>query len=130
MTAGMNELPMKLVAHSTAMSNTIRRVAGSIGTAFLITIMTRQSSFHMADYENQVTTTNSFIQNKVASLSRVFGGGESGYMKFILMLYSEGMKPSTIKGINDAFVVATVLAGIALLLTFFLPSKKKEIAKT
>ncbi|KMY55106.1 MFS transporter [Bacillus sp. FJAT-27231] len=129
MTAGMNVLPMKLIAHGTAMSNTIRQVAGSIGTAFLVTIMTRQSSFHMADYENQVTTTNSFIQNKVAALSQAFGGGESGYMKSILTLYSEGMKLSTIKGINDAFVVATVLAGIALLLAFFLPSKKKGIAK-
>ncbi|RJS60066.1 DHA2 family efflux MFS transporter permease subunit [Bacillus sp. PK3_68] len=125
MTAGMNVLPMKLIAHGTAMSNTIRQVAGSIGTAFLVTIMTRQSTFHMADYENQVTTTNSFIQDKINSLSQAFGGGESGHMMSIMSLYSEGMKLSTIKGINDAFVVATILAAIAFILSFFLPSKKK-----
>lgn len=39
-TAGLNELPNKWIPHGTAMNNTMRQVAGSIGTAMLITIMT------------------------------------------------------------------------------------------
>jgi MFS family permease len=39
MTASLNILPNRLLAHGTAMSNTMRLIAGSIGTAFLITIM-------------------------------------------------------------------------------------------
>lgn len=39
-TAGLNQLPEHLIPHGTAMSNTIRQVAGSIGTALLVTIMT------------------------------------------------------------------------------------------
>jgi MFS family permease len=39
MTAALNILPNRLLAHGTAMSNTMRLVAGSIGTALLITIM-------------------------------------------------------------------------------------------
>lgn len=39
MTASLNILPRRLLAHGTAMSNTMRQIAGSIGTALLITIM-------------------------------------------------------------------------------------------
>ncbi|QQE80097.1 DHA2 family efflux MFS transporter permease subunit [Alicyclobacillus sp. SO9] len=39
-TAGLNQLPHRLIAHGTAMSNTMRQVAASIGTAILVTIMT------------------------------------------------------------------------------------------
>lgn len=39
MTASMNILPHHLLAHGTAMSNTMRQMAGAIGTAFLISIM-------------------------------------------------------------------------------------------
>lgn len=39
-TAGLNQLPDRLIPHGSAMTNTMRQVAASIGTAILITIMT------------------------------------------------------------------------------------------
>ncbi|WP_226579557.1 DHA2 family efflux MFS transporter permease subunit [Halobacillus litoralis] len=39
-TAGLNQLPKKLIPHGAAMSNTMRMVAASVGTAVLVTIMT------------------------------------------------------------------------------------------
>jgi len=39
-TAGLNQLPRKLIPHGSAMTNTMRQVAASIGTAILITVMT------------------------------------------------------------------------------------------
>lgn len=39
-TAGINTLPTRLIPHGTAMTNTMRQVAASIGTAILITVMT------------------------------------------------------------------------------------------
>ncbi|PFG29797.1 EmrB/QacA subfamily drug resistance transporter [Paramicrobacterium agarici] len=39
-TAALNELTPNLIPHGTAMNNTMRQIAGSIGTAVLITIMT------------------------------------------------------------------------------------------
>ncbi|WP_067730593.1 MDR family MFS transporter [Oceanobacillus damuensis] len=40
MTAGLNVLPTKLIPHGTAVNNTFRQVAGAVGTALPITIMT------------------------------------------------------------------------------------------
>lgn len=39
-TAGLNQLPTSLIPHGTAMNNTMRQVAGAVGTALLITVMT------------------------------------------------------------------------------------------
>lgn len=39
-TAGLNQLPLRLIPHGTAMNNTMRQVAASIGTAILVTVMT------------------------------------------------------------------------------------------
>lgn len=38
-TLGLNQLPNNLIPHGTAMNNTFRQVAGSVGTAILVTIM-------------------------------------------------------------------------------------------
>ncbi|MFC0523627.1 MDR family MFS transporter [Pontibacillus salicampi] len=40
-TAGLNQLPDKLIPHGTAMNNTMRQMAGSVGTAIFVTIMTK-----------------------------------------------------------------------------------------
>lgn len=40
-TAGLNQLHPRLIPHGTAMNNTMRQVAGSVGTALLVTIMTK-----------------------------------------------------------------------------------------
>lgn len=39
-TAGLNQLPPELIPHGTAMNNTMRQVAGAVGTALLVTVMT------------------------------------------------------------------------------------------
>lgn len=39
-TAALNELPRSLIPHGTAVNNTMRQVAASIGTAVLVTVMT------------------------------------------------------------------------------------------
>ncbi|MEC5423791.1 MDR family MFS transporter [Virgibacillus sp. C22-A2] len=50
-TAGLNQLPVRLIPHGAAMNNTMRQVAASIGTALLITIMT---AFSLKSGENAV----------------------------------------------------------------------------
>nr|WP_246187640.1 MDR family MFS transporter [Ornithinibacillus caprae] len=42
-TAGLNQLPNRLIPHGTAMNNTMRQVAASIGTGILVTVMTSKA---------------------------------------------------------------------------------------
>lgn len=38
-TAALNQLPPKLIPHGTALNNTLRQIAGAVGTAVLVTVM-------------------------------------------------------------------------------------------
>ncbi|MFC4386860.1 MDR family MFS transporter [Gracilibacillus marinus] len=42
-TAGLNQLPNKMISHGTAMNNTMRQMAGALGTALLVSIMLNQA---------------------------------------------------------------------------------------
>lgn len=42
-TAGLNQLPAHLIPHGAAMNNTMRQVAGAVGTALLVTVMTNNA---------------------------------------------------------------------------------------
>ncbi|MRG87163.1 DHA2 family efflux MFS transporter permease subunit [Salinibacillus xinjiangensis] len=42
-TAGLNELPIDIIQHGTAMNNTMRQVAGAVGTALMVTILSNTS---------------------------------------------------------------------------------------
>ncbi|QWU47144.1 DHA2 family efflux MFS transporter permease subunit [Bacillus sp. NP247] len=133
MTAGMNALPMKLISHGTATQNTSRQVAGSIGTAILITLMTQQTTAHVADYGNMLTTSNPILVDKVhgmgQSLAALAGSVQAGDAMSTQLLFGQISKLSAINGINDAFLIATILAGIAWVLSFFLPSGNKRNKK-
>jgi len=129
MTAGMNALPLRLIPHGTAMSNTVRQVAGSIGTAILVTIMTTQTTNHLADYTNNITSVQSSTVNELGELSQKIEAGthlstETSQALTQQLIYGQAAKSSTIHGINDAFMVATLLSLVALLLAFFLKTPK------
>lgn len=97
MTAGLNQLPQRLHPHGTAMVNTVRSVAGAIGTAFLVTVMTNQAknSIEGIIAENHFDPANQQDMVHAAHLAQV-------------------------TGINDAFMVSTVFAVIGLILAFFI----------
>jgi EmrB/QacA subfamily drug resistance transporter len=99
-TAGLNQLPSRLNAHGTAISNTIRQVAGAVGTSLLVTVMTNRTKTHFQDI--------------MAS-----GGAEGATQKHMIM-------EASIQGINDAYLVIVGIGIIGLLLSFFI----KHVAET
>ncbi len=92
-TAGLNQLPARLNAHGTAISNTIRQVAGAIGTSLLVTVMTNRTTAHMKDM--------------------MASGGASQSLEHLKM-------EASIQGINDAYVVIIAIGVVGLLLSFFI----------
>jgi MFS family permease len=98
-TAGLNQLPPRLGPHGTAISNTVRQVAGAVGTSLLVSVMTSRTMTH--------------AQDMVAT------GAANGLTKQQL-----GME-SMIQGINDAYVVIIGIAVLGLLLSFFIKRTKQ-----
>lgn len=92
-TAGLNQLPNRLNAHGTAISNTIRQVAGAVGTSLLVTILTTQTKSHLTD---------------------AMASGAEGVSQ------QQMITNATISGMNDAYLVIVGIGVVGLLLTFFL----------
>lgn len=63
-TAGMNALPNHLINHGSAVNNTIRQIAGSIGTAVLITVLTNVTKDNMPGKALMATDPASFAQKR------------------------------------------------------------------
>src|SRR5699024_7696549 len=56
-TLGLNQLPKHLIPHGTAMNNTFRQIAGSVGTAILVTVMST-AAIHDGTVEGTITGVN------------------------------------------------------------------------
>lgn len=96
-TAGLNALPKQMITHGTALNNTVRQLAGAIGTAVVITIFTVQTTKH------------------AASLS---GGLPAAGLEQIKTL-------AAIYGSSDAYIFMTILGVVALGITLFSPTRKQ-----
>lgn len=125
MTAAINALPPRLISHGNAFLNTMRQLAGSIGTAILVTVMTTQTTQHFNAFSTELDKTNPVVQDHMRELATQYGG-EQGAMKVLSMFVQ---KISSVDGINDAFWIATALSILAFILSLFLKSKKKADAE-
>jgi MFS family permease len=96
-TASLNALPKTLVTHGTAVNNTLRQIAGAIGSAVVITIFTAQTTNHAKTL--LVETPNATAEG-IRTLASILGS-------------------------SDAYYFMTILAIIAFVLTLFVPSKNK-----
>ncbi|MDP4164400.1 MAG: DHA2 family efflux MFS transporter permease subunit [Bacillota bacterium] len=100
-TAGLNDLGLSLNKFGTAMVNTFRMVAGAVGMAFFVSIMTNNGKTHVK---------NIMIQHHILPTD-----------KFHMAL---AIKQGTVMGINDAFMIATYLSVAAFILAFFIRKNK------
>lgn len=94
-TAGMNSLPFNLISHGTAVNNTLRQVATSVGTAIMISVLTN------------VTKNN-----------------QPGHalLKASPLQYKSQMFDATLMGYHAAFWFAIIFSILGLILTFFVTS--------
>ncbi|GEO25983.1 multidrug resistance protein [Alicyclobacillus acidoterrestris] len=130
MTSGLNYLPRQVTAHGTAAANTVRMVAGSLGTSLLTTVMTDRTNTHYNQYINTVTATNPQLANSMHTLVQGFAGELGGSIQTAqayatYVLYGQTQKLAGVQGVDDAYLVAAALALLALVLSLFLRRNKK-----
>ncbi|MDT0012954.1 multidrug efflux MFS transporter MdrM [Listeria cossartiae] len=99
-TAALNSLPLKLASHGSAMFNTMRQVAGSIGTAALITVMSKSA----ASFADKLGPANVIGKTKTEIANHVL-----------------------IHGIETAFLVAGILSVVACVLALFIQKNRSAM---
>ncbi|MGG1572444.1 DHA2 family efflux MFS transporter permease subunit [Fictibacillus sp. NRS-1165] len=131
MTAGLNQLPKHLSSHGTSMSNTLRQVSGSIGISLITTIFTNRTTFHMNEMEGSMNTADpffmasfhEFVQKVAVTLHLPVSQAQQ---QAVTILFGKASQQSSINGINDAFIIATVISAIGLVLSLFLRDVRKD----
>lgn len=93
-TAGMNALPANLISHGTAVNNTVRQIAASIGTAILVSVLSVVTKANMPGAG--VSAATALAQTRAA----------------------------TVSGYRAAFIVSTVFAIIGYVLATRLPQDR------
>lgn len=99
-TSGMNALPAHLISHGTAVNNTFRQVASSIGTAILISVLTN------------VTKNNLPAKSMLEATP---------------LAYKDQAIKATLSGYHAAFLVAVIFGFIGWLITFTLAKKENYV---
>lgn len=129
MTAGMNTLPLKLVNQGTALTNTARQVASSLGTAVLTTYMTTQAKIHVANLSAMVTPFSA-EGHQLAQLQQSYMlqgmSPTMAHMMAIMTTYNLISQKGFVLGMNDTFWIATLLTALAFACMIFFASKKER----
>lgn len=104
MTNGLNQLPRRLNPHGTAINSTLSQVSGAIGSAVLVTVMSRRA----------VTHGEELMRTAISKLTDTPTADVLEQLKFQIM------PEATLEGINDAFLVSVGLMGLAFILALFI----------
>ncbi|KAA0955764.1 DHA2 family efflux MFS transporter permease subunit [Sporosarcina sp. ANT_H38] len=103
MTNGLNQLPMISNPHGTAMNNTLQQVSGAIGSAILLTIMTKRM---------ESTGAELFAEAQASGNAPTTA---EGLAKLKEQLEAQAM----LDGISFSFFISTIVAILALTLALF-----------
>lgn len=119
MTNGLNQLPMISNPHGTAMNNTLQQVSGAIGSAILLTIMTKRM---------ESTGAELFAEAQASGNAPTTA---EGLAKLQEQLEAQAM----LDGISFSFFISTIVAILALALALFmkrvaLPTNEKSFTKS
>ncbi|PFN05213.1 DHA2 family efflux MFS transporter permease subunit [Bacillus cereus] len=79
-TAGLNALPRELGSHGSAVNNTIRQLAGAIGTAVVITVYTIQATSNASELSME---NGNISAMQLAKLSSIFSSSDA----YVFMLF-------------------------------------------
>lgn len=151
MTNGLNQLPMQLNPHGTAMNNTLQQISGAIGSAIMITIMTTRTKSASSGVEDEVKgQVAEKVKERIAEqvTQKATEAAQSGtpmsktelaaygkqlaedpsILKYAKELGESLAKPlvnkAMVEGINFSFLIAMFITIIALVLAFFLKRVK------
>ena len=104
MTNGLNQIPMASNPHGTAINNTLQQVSGAIGSALLLTIMTKRM-----EKSGEALFAEAMSSGNVPT-------SEAGLEALEVELTNQAM----LEGISFSFLIAAIIAMVALILALFI----------
>jgi DHA2 family multidrug resistance protein len=120
------------MAQASSITNSIRQIGGSIGVAFLTTLLTARVSFHSQVYGESVLPRSQEFHNVIHGLTffaqqHVGSGFVTAMKQAEYLLISNISTQAFIQGVNDDFLMAALITIMGVLPVIVLKTKKRKI---
>ncbi len=128
MTAGLNAVALPQMSRASSITNVMRQLFGSFGTAMVVTILQSRQTFHTAILSQTVTPENIPLQQMMAA-ARQWGASQglndvqSQAMATMLAAKQVGMS-AAVMGFDDVFRVTAVVTLLAIFPALFMKTRK------
>ena len=124
-----SEIPRDKMAQASGITNTIRQIGGSLGVAILATLLTTRVSYHSQMFGSLVNTQSSEFKKvnyqMVNEIQHEAGSSNAMAAKQSqALILSQINKEAYIQGIDDDFLIASLITIIGVIPVFLLRTKK------
>jgi DHA2 family multidrug resistance protein len=125
-------IPHDKMAQASSITNTIRQIGGSVGVAFLTTVLTARISFHSQVYGEAIQARSQEFSNVIHHLSFFVQQHLGSSMPTALqqgkyLLLSNVNNQAFIEGVNDDFLLAALITLLGVIPVIILKTKKKSV---
>ena len=127
MTVAMNSVPPRLIARSSSLTNVLRQVFGSFGTAIFVTLLTTRQTFHAAIYSQSMTSDNPGIRTAIAGIQNTLLQQGLSLVQakeaMLSAIYGQVMLNSSVMAFDDCFYIAAAVCLVAVIPALFLHTR-------
>lgn len=130
-TVSLFDIPKEKMAQASGMLNTIRQLGGSLGVAIMATILSSRINYHIQMFGGSIKAKSVAFEKTIHKLV-AFVQYHSGKPPLIAgklsqhIILSDVNKQGYVEGINDVFLIATIITFICIIPVLFLHDKKKK----
>jgi EmrB/QacA subfamily drug resistance transporter len=128
MTAALNTVPHELTSRGSALTNVMRQVFGSFGTAIFVTLLQSRTTFHANVLEQTATGSNFALQQAIGQAQQwvLLHGGNAvqAQADALLMVFKQLQMAAAVQAFDDVFMVAAVITLLAIVPALFIGGGK------
>jgi DHA2 family multidrug resistance protein len=125
-TLTLSHIPKEKMTDATAIYNLLRNIGGSVGVAYVTTILSRRAQFHQSRLIEHLTPFDSAYQVARERLEGVlrFRGVDS--LSPDALIHAELLRQSGMGAFNDAFLLVSILMAFILPLVFIMKWNRRK----
>jgi hypothetical protein len=128
MTAGLNAVAVSQMSRASAMTNVMRQIFGSFGTALVVTILQSRQDFHTAILSQTLTPENFPLRQLMSTAQRMAAAQgmsdmQSHVMGAMFAARQVGLS-AAVMGFDDVFRVTAAVTLLAIFPALFMKARK------
>ena len=130
-TVALFDITREKMAQAAGMLNTVRQLGGSLGVAIMATLLSSRINYHIQNFGGSIVSNSEAYQNTINHLKfyvqHHLGSSHAATAKLSnYLLLSNVNVQAYIQGIDDVFLVASVITFLGVIPVFLLHGKNKK----